>query len=332
MTVAEQDGTGARLRFEALSEPVVGRRRERRRQGRRHGGLRAGVPRDRDRDDRRPCGDDRLPRPARPFVGRAGLGRDRPRAHRQRVDRRRAGAVAGGDRPGRAQAGQPRRRGDRRGAVHERAAHRRRRRGRGPPPAPLVALDVPEPRLSTDVRRRRPPAACRLRADLRPRRPPAPRRRRGPLRNVDRPRRAAPGLRVLHLADGGARGRRPLRHRAAARDRGRRLGLRRRVEHAARRRVRELPGQERHRPRSARRGAREAVDEPRLQPAVRDGVRAPQRARVPRDPRRAADRGPRPPGRDARVLRADTGGRSTPTTRCSTGCTPSRPAASAWRC
>ena len=76
------------------------------------------------------------PRPARPLVGRAGLGPDRARAHRDRVDGRRE-RVADRDPPG--GRAPPRRRGDLGGAVGARAPARRSRTAASPPPTTPTA-------------------------------------------------------------------------------------------------------------------------------------------------------------------------------------------------
>ena len=72
------------------------------------------------------------------------------------------------------------------------------------------AAAVDRPTTPTAARSRAGPRALRRRGRL-----PAARRGRGPLRHDARPRPPAPGLRVLPLADGGARGRRALRRPGA---------------------------------------------------------------------------------------------------------------------
>ena len=191
-------------RFEALGAPPSSTPTLRRRR-RRHGGLRAALPRARAPSASATSGRGRLPRPARPPVGRAGLG-----AHRAR--RARLGAWLDDDLGVHARRGAPAE-----GAEHDDEA--RRRAGWSLEGDAARARRVDDARLSTtydgDGRQRR--AGLELWPDgdgL-----PAPRGRRGRVRHVARPRAPAPGLRVLPLADGRPRGRRPLRRPAPRRRR-----------------------------------------------------------------------------------------------------------------
>ena len=99
-------------RFDLRFEAVLGARRARRRRPgrarRRHAGLRAAVPRDRQRHARRAHAPGALPGPARAAVGQAGLEPHRARAQRLGVARRRPRADAHRGPPGEGQ-GPPRR-------------------------------------------------------------------------------------------------------------------------------------------------------------------------------------------------------------------------------
>jgi hypothetical protein len=202
VTVAEQDGTGAQLRFEALSEPSWVDRASAVGTAGRHGGLRAGLPCDRDGDDRRrPLTIDCLGQRGHSWGAPDWDAIARARTVNAWIDDELALSLVAIAPAARKKANHD---AEAIGAALFTSAPRTDETDDGDagPPAPLVALDVPEPRLST-CSTTAAISAAPLRADLRPRRP----SRRGAarcVRDVDRPRRAAPGLRVLHLADGGA--------------------------------------------------------------------------------------------------------------------------------
>ena len=252
--------------------------------------------------------DGRLPRPARALVGRAGLGRHDAGAHARRVARRRRSASSlAAVRPARRRR-TPTRRSSRRSSLEGDAAG-----------ASCASPSRGSRRPTTrEGRQRR--AGLELWVDDEDGYA-APRRRRGRVRHDARPRPAAPGLRVLPLAHGGPRGRRPLR-RAAPRDvspiaAGRRdfggvltspllAGVRGVQDDLA--------------SRSEALGRRCGGDRARRrQPPLRARARAHDRGRVPRPDRRelAAELGPA--GRACTRSPSATSDAWSPTRRCSPG-------------